>query len=127
MLPVERYQPERHLATVQSWYRGHGLEERPPEQFPPTGVIVDGCAGAWLMLTDTSIAFISNVVSDPDAPSVRAGEAIKQAVQTLVAEASGTPHRYLWVTCDVPSILRHAASFGGRVHPTLRVITKELS
>lgn len=66
MTQVERFQSSKHLATVQRWYASRGWPELAQDEIPPLGWITESCA-CWAYLTGTSIAYVENLISDPDA------------------------------------------------------------
>lgn len=74
-------------ATLESWWRGHGIDPLPPEALPPNGFLAecDGLplAAAWLYTTDSCIAWLEWFVRNPQATR----EQMDGALETLIDEA----------------------------------------
>lgn len=90
---IVRYKPKEHYKAVASWYHARGLEAPTPDKLPETGFIVDGIVAGWLYRTDSSVALIDGVISNPATLPGRRRLALKRlaAVLTDLAVATGYP------------------------------------
>jgi hypothetical protein len=81
---VERFVPS-HLPMIQSWYVGHGWEPIPEDEIPPLGWVTDCCA-MWAFRTETSIALIENLISDPAAHPRRVLRSMRELAPVVLSE-----------------------------------------
>jgi hypothetical protein len=72
-------------AAIRSWASARGLPRL--GLLPPTGFIVDGVFAAYLVKTDTDVAFVEAYVTNPAASSADRSEAIDLVTQRLFEEA----------------------------------------
>ena len=84
-MAIERWDPALHMATIQGWYSGHGWPPVQHDEIPPLGW-VNGCVAVWAMRTETSIALVENLISDPDAHPRRVLKAMREAWPTIMAD-----------------------------------------
>jgi hypothetical protein len=82
---VEAWDIERHAPIVEAWAakRGVALDL---SVLPNTGVFA-GCAVGFLYLTNSKVAYIDSIQSDPDASLIRKGRALEALVRYLVDQA----------------------------------------
>ena len=70
----------RHFPEVDEWYRRREMSIPDPTLLSDMGYMADGRVAAWLYLTNSGIAMIENVISDPHSvPSLR-----RQSLQKLI-------------------------------------------
>lgn len=76
---------EKDHKTLCSWWRKRGWPELPLAMLPNVGVIVEEKAAAFLIQTDTAVAWLEWIVSDPEAENT--GEAVSEAIHILTKVA----------------------------------------
>lgn len=60
------------LLDIADWYKGHGLSMPNSGMLSDMGFIADGRVAGWLYVTNSNLAIIENVISDPKSiPSLR--------------------------------------------------------
>lgn len=105
-----------HVAEVQRWLLKRSGRDLPADMLSSTGYIVPGAAAVWLYLTDSSMAYLEFLVSNPDAPKAvrRAGIARVLARAVEEAKLAGTRLLACSVTRDDVEAYAVAAGFGVR-------------
>lgn len=71
------------------------MQEFPEGWLPPTGLIVEGIIAAFLYMTDSKIAIIENVISNPAASQADRKHWLLQIASQLEATACERGFRYL--------------------------------
>lgn len=82
---TSRQYTEDDYALICSWWTKRGFPCIAAALLPQNGVIVDEKAAGFLYSTDSGVAWLEWVVSDPD--SAPTGEAVQQVVYELVEAA----------------------------------------
>lgn len=122
---MRAFQPE-DMAEVVAWHQARGLLVPPASTYPPTGVIVPGVAAGFLVKTDTSMAQIDGLISNPLATGRQI--AISQIIDRLVELAKEAGFRHVMGVTMVPSVVTagHGARFSSIVEP-YTLLFKELT
>ncbi len=85
---IERFDPAKHLPLISSWHRALGFGDGPDLRvLPATGFVADGCVVGFLYATDSALAWIEGLLSDPAAPLTRRRAAGDVLLEALCAEA----------------------------------------
>ncbi len=107
------YEPKDH-AEVMRWFKARkGKEaEVPPEYFPETGFIVEGMAACFLYKTDSAVAYIDMLVSNPDVPVKDSREALDWAVWHCIKEAQQHGFKLLTGTTTLKAVADRAKKHG---------------
>ncbi len=81
-MKLEAWDLVKHGPTLVEWsrLRGQGCM---PELYPSTGLVVGDCVAGFLFLTNSPVAYIDGLTSDPQAPRIRVGRAIGILVRSL--------------------------------------------
>lgn len=53
--------------VIDEWRKARGLRKLPREYYPTNGMIIEGVAAVFLTKTDTDIALVENIVTNPEA------------------------------------------------------------
>lgn len=114
MAPI-RFQPSEHLEEVSSWAKVRGMGEPPADLLPPTGRIVPGVCAVFLYLTDSSVGFIENLISNPDAEPEAITEGISACVKSLEEDAKENHVRFMWGSSFIPGVAKRAKDLGFQV------------
>jgi len=70
----------KDFPMIVRWYRKRGLTPPDPRALSDVGFVADGRAAAWLYLTNSNMAMIEGVISDPEStPSLR-----KESINKLI-------------------------------------------
>jgi hypothetical protein len=62
---IVRYKPKQHYKAIASWFHAHGLEAPVQDRLPEVGFIVDNRVAGWIYRTDSTVAMIDWVISNP--------------------------------------------------------------
>jgi GNAT superfamily N-acetyltransferase len=72
---------EGDYPIIAEWYKARGFPLLPLHMLPQNGAVVEGAAAGFLYLTDSPIAWMEWIVTNPEASG--RGEAIKAVVEHL--------------------------------------------
>lgn len=73
------------VELLNGWLDGHGKPANLTEnELPAVGLIVDDVAAGFLYVTDSSVAFLENFVSNPKAPKRKVREAVDEIIKRLM-------------------------------------------
>ena len=100
---VVRIQPN-DIDTLSGWWRaraGHGF---PPGWLPETGFWVPGILGAFLYRTDSKVAYIECVISNPDSKKSERYQALAAVGKAIAEEAKEQGFHYLIGLTSLPSV-----------------------
>ncbi len=67
-LKLREFNKDKDLKTINNWYSDWSMSELPQWFLPETGYIVDGVCAAFMYKTDSKVAYMENVISNPKAP-----------------------------------------------------------
>ena len=76
-MKLKRFTPS-DLVSISAWHVAHGLPPVPAEIVPKVGLVAPGVAALFIYQTDSSIALIEGLISNPAAPLRDRIEAIDQ-------------------------------------------------
>ena len=124
-MTVEKYRPE-DFAQIAEWGEKWGANYR-PEQFPKTGVIIHGIAAYFLYSTDSSICWLENLISNPDADGFMKARALDMLVDAILDEAVRLGFKVAYATTDVVSVAKRAKANGAAVVPAQMLLIKDLT
>lgn len=108
------------IDTVNSWYLAHGEQSVHRSMLPTTGFVVDGVAAGFFYRTDSALAFVHHVVTNPQAGVRARFRAVRDIVRACQDLAKALGIRKLLTWTDVDSIVRVAKRAGG--HEVGRVV-----
>lgn len=83
---MRRYEPTDY-PEIADWYAARGEIALPLECFPRTGLILPGVAAGFLYATDSALALIDCVVTNPEASPMARGRAVSGVLRALLDEA----------------------------------------
>lgn len=86
-----------------------GLEE---DELPMTGFIVPDVAAGFFYMTDSSLGFIENFVSNPDAKAIEVSMAVDEITETLLRCAVEMRLTKVFMMSKKNSILNRAEKHG---------------
>jgi len=111
-MKVERYDPQLHRAWLRDWLDWH--DERPlaPELLPPTGFVVPELAMGFLYGTDSKMALIEVLISNPMASRELRSQALDAVVEAIIAEAQARGFTRLLGYTALPAVVGRAERHG---------------
>lgn len=96
---VQRAEAEDVLAAI-AWAKARGIGPLPTDVFSPTGFVVRGLAGLWLYTTNSTIAYLDMLVSNPDAPKDRRRLALDLVIDACADAAKKAGCRAVMGPCN---------------------------
>ena len=118
------FEPEDYQFLSQ-WFLKREMHV-PYVYLPSVGFIEDHFAAGFLIQTDTPVACIDFLVSNPDSDMKKRGEAIVHVVQALIDEARRRKFKALKVNSHIRSVERLSAAFGFNDLGDFRTFYKEI-
>jgi hypothetical protein len=97
---------------VAGWFRSHGETPPEPDALPVTGMIEPGVAAAFLIRTDTSVAYLDSMVSNPAASLRLRHRTLVELSDALSLEAERLGFRAVVATSKYRGIVRTAKANG---------------
>lgn len=100
-MTLRRYRAADGL-EVSEWYKARAIET-PRAQLPEVGYIIDGVAAGFMIQTDTDVAFIEGLVSNPRASKQSRDKALDMIVGAIERKAAELGYAVLvgWTRQDV--------------------------
>lgn len=121
----------QHIDDALEWLHVRGMAELPRDVFSSTGYVVPGVAAVWLYLTDSSLAFLEMLISNPAAPKRERRIALDAVVARAVDEAARAGTRVLNAFVQRPDVqalgLRHQLKPVGTVTMLSANLSKEVT
>lgn len=100
VLPVT----DADLATLNAWCRDHGKSPFPEGWLPPTGFWVPGVLAAFLFRTDSRVAYIECVISNPNTTKEQRREAMLAVADRIAEQATAEGFLYLLGLTAIESV-----------------------
>ena len=123
---VRIYDSEKDRAQVDSWCQDWNMRTFPSQWLPQAGFIVEGVAAMWLYLTDSKVALLENVISNPKA-SLDDRDAALDAIGSAAEQyARDLGYKYILGSSSIQPILDRAKRHGYQILPPSQQIVKEL-
>lgn len=98
---------------IEAWLWERDIPIIPRSLYSPLGAIVPNVACGFLTRTDTSVALVENVISNPKAENRT--QAILDIILFLEKEASRLGYKYLWGITQIDNMKAHARSIGAEI------------
>lgn len=67
-LKLREFNKEKDLKLINKWYGDWSMSQVPEWFLPEIGYVVEGVCAAFMYKTDSKVAYMENVISNPDAP-----------------------------------------------------------
>lgn len=97
---------------VAVWFHRRGLPVPALQQFSDTGIIVGNVGAGFLYTTNSGVAIIDGYITNPEAPPISRGKAVRIITERLmdIAELRG----FKFIKCDTQerTIERFAKAYG---------------
>lgn len=106
-----RYVPELHFDSIKDWLRFWN-DTMTPEALPQTGFIIPGKAAGFLYRTDSSLAFIENLVAAPGMSREERTVHVDAIVAAICVEAAKLGFKILLGYTELDAVVKRAERFG---------------
>ncbi len=105
-----------HITEANAWQLARGRKPAHVSMhslFSDTGFVVEGVAAAWLYTTNSRMAFLENLVANPDVDVETRSKGIDLVVAAVIAEAKRQGFITLSSTTTIAAVSKRAcATFG---------------
>lgn len=94
--------------TLDAWCVAHGKKPFPKGWLPPTGYWVPGVLAAFLYRTDSRVAYIECVISNPDTSKEERKSAMLAVGEAIAEHARGDGFLWLFGLTEYPTVADNA-------------------
>lgn len=116
----------RDYDQYKEWAEKRNLVCLDRDCFPEHGFIVDNLACVWLYKTDSQVAFLEMLLTNPDAPVNSANQAIEKCVDAAISFCEAGGAKIIRACTMVPAVIKRARERGFRISlERHRLISKE--
>jgi hypothetical protein len=120
IIQTRRYDPAADYAAWAAWWHAHGGVPDPPDWLPRVGMLAYEVGGtplamAFLYQTDSPMAFLHGLVSNPGAPPRWVSRGLDAVVAAVLAEAQARGVCGILSLTDRLHVARRARRHGFRV------------
>jgi hypothetical protein len=112
--------------TLCVWFLGRGMVPPPLSSFPKTGFIEDMCAAGFLVETDTTVACIDFMISNPECAPKKRSEAIDNVAKMLIDHAKRKNYKYVKCATVLQSVVKRSEKLGFNLLGEFKTLIKEL-
>jgi len=110
------FEVSKDYATIANWWNGHNWPIVAPDFLPKLGLIIEDeehkyCCG-WLYRTDSLIAWVEFIVSNPKAPMKKRSEAINLLIEELLQKARQMGYGCVFTSVSQKGLMRRFAKQG---------------
>lgn len=112
--------------VLRDWYLAHRVHVPGFNDFPPIGLVVDGLAAGFLILTDVRMGIFDFFISNPDSDSRDRFHAIEEIIDGLTEIAKERGMRAIRCDTQLPVIVNKALSHGFENLGAYQVFIKEI-
>ncbi len=98
--------------VLERWFHKRGMKAPPYVYLPKIGFIDDYYAAGFLVQTDTPIAVIDFLISNPSADVTKRGISVSSVIECLIEEAKRRKFKSLKCDSQIPSVGKLAKAFG---------------
>lgn len=111
LMAITRIKPKDYQ-TIASWYHAHKLTPPAWQDLSETGWIADNRVAGWLLCTNSSVAIIEHLISNPETvPSLRK-ESIEKLAGFMIDTALLLGYSNIIAASKHPSVDKVARRFG---------------
>lgn len=110
MKPIP-YVREEHYEQVSGWLR-LWKQDMPPSALPRNGFIVPGKAAGFLYLTDSSVAWLENLVAAPGLSREERSQAVDAVVTAVIERAREHGVEMLMAYTRLDAVVERGKRFG---------------
>jgi hypothetical protein len=125
-MQVRRYEPEDY-AQISQWALDGWDTDYTEDQFPKTGLIVDGIAALFLYSTDSSICFLENMISNKKSDPDLKEEALNLLMGSMLELANELGFKVAYATTRNSKVIVRAIKHGCKIEINQTLLTKNLN
>ena len=111
-LHVLPYNPDRHLPMLQQWATGWDGIAIQPELLPRSGFVVEDLSALFLYRTDSPVAYLDGIITNPSSDAVDRSAAIDLVVGAAFDAARADGYRVLIAVTPRAAIIERARRLG---------------
>ncbi len=110
---IRPYVPTDHPEIMSWWKSRHGDRAAiPADHFPDSGFVVEGKAACSLVKTNSAVAYIDLLISNPNIPLPESRAALDEVIEACVNEARKCGFKILTATTARTSVVIRASKHG---------------
>jgi hypothetical protein len=113
---VKRYNPFMHFEMLEAWLPAFNIPVPKPDSLPEFGLIVDDIAIAFLVRTDSAVAYIDHVITDPRSEKLKRDRALKTLFLELETQAKREGFSVVTTLVNLPSHIERVKRLGYQAH-----------
>jgi hypothetical protein len=106
---------ENDYPMLTEWWKGWNWPPVPLECLPKLGLIVGDCAAGFLYESDSNIAWLEWIISDPTAEKIMRSRAVDAVIGALWVQARARGFKKLFTSTNSPSLEKRLESRGFQV------------
>jgi len=88
-MQIMKFDKDKHYDTICSWWEKHQWPKIPLTMLPQTGYIVDDLCAGFLYQTDSNIAWLEFIISNPESTKDDRSKALDILIDRLSEDARG--------------------------------------
>ncbi len=97
---------------VRQWWEGHKWPAIPLSALPKTGLIVEGVCAGWLYSTDSSIAWMEWIVSNPLSDKTLRDASLNTLIENLLGKAKESGFTQVFTSVNHPKLIERYQNNG---------------
>lgn len=105
-------------ATLKRWWEAHDWKPLPRDCLPSIGSIAGGICAGFLYRTDSKLALIEYIISDPSSSKKDRKEAVRLVIEDLTDKATDLGYIAIYTSTTSPSLINHYKNVGFKVTDT---------
>ncbi len=113
----------QHVEEAIAWMVKRGLPAPPADMFSSVGFVVEGIAGHWLYLTNSSMAYLEMLTTNPDASKADRDRALDLVIGRCLEEARDAGCRVVVTLINRPDLQARAERLGFQIHDQASLAT----
>lgn len=103
---------DKDYTTVCGWWLARGWPVAPKHCLSTTGLIVPEVCAGWIYKSDSSIAWMEWIISNPNTESTKRAEALDVLIDALVAQAKDGGFKHIFSSISHPSLMARYEKHG---------------
>ena len=106
------FDKEKDFKTITSWFDERKIPSLRECELPQIGFIVDGVAACFLYKTDSSIANIENLISNPNSTKEDREKALPLILNKILRECLVSGYKTIYGITQAETVVNHADKLG---------------
>jgi hypothetical protein len=92
-------------SVISEWWKSHKWPVLPEHMLPKTGMIIDNFCAGFLYKTDSSIAWLEFIISNPSTKKEERADALDILIKGLVNRAKEDGFKTIFTSVEHPSLI----------------------